>query len=213
MKMTDHSPRVTISSTNGWTSTGWRIVPARSAATTGATSPSLMSTVSCADAETIGFTTAVAHRRWASTAGSCEAASLVEHDRRHRRDAGGGQLQQVALAQVPADETRRVPDRHPGGVEEVQPRGKRLDRVVVVPVRAKDDRVEVAEVLVSAVPGTGGDGDAPALQGRLNQGVAIRDVRPRRTRDEADAAGCRVAQRVTSTFFTQPAPLLLSTFT
>jgi hypothetical protein len=71
----------------------------------------------------------------------------------------------------------------------IEPGGEGLDRVVVVPVRPEDDRVEVFEVLVSAVPGTGRDGDTLALEGRLDQGIAVGDVRPRPARDEADAAG------------------------
>jgi hypothetical protein len=61
----------------------------------------------------------------------------LEHHRRHRRHSRRGELQQVALAEVPADRARGIPDRHAGGVEPVEPGDEGVEAVVVVQFERK----------------------------------------------------------------------------
>jgi len=70
MKISDHSPRLWISSTKGWIITGRRISPVPSAAVTSATVSSVTRRVSCAEAPNSGFMTTARQRCRAITASS-----------------------------------------------------------------------------------------------------------------------------------------------
>src|SRR5678816_2314635 len=116
---------------------------------------------------------------------------LVDHHGGHHAYPTLLGVQQIALAEIPADEIGRIPEAHARSLPAGEPVEKGLRLMVIVPARAEDHRVEVVKALSGSVPGNAGDRDMAVLQRALDVEIAVGDVRPGETRDEADAAGHR----------------------
>jgi hypothetical protein len=99
------------------------------------------------------------------------------------------EIQQIPLAEVPADEIRGVPESHAGRLPAGKPGEVGLRRMMIVPARAEDDGVESVEPLRRRIPGKARDGDAAGFERPPDVTIAVRDVRPREAGDEADARG------------------------
>src|SRR5882724_7843515 len=117
-----------------------------------------------------------------------KAGRLLDHDGGNHDNPAVLEVEQIALAQIPADEIGRVPEGHALRFPTGEPGKKNLRRMVIVPARAEDHRVKAVEPLLGGIPGNAGDRDISDFERPLDVQVAVGDVRPGETCDEADAA-------------------------
>src|SRR5438093_11514916 len=123
--------------------------------------------------------------------GQMMGGRLVDHDGRNHAHATLLEVQEIPLAEIPPDEIRRIPEAHARSLPAGEPVEIGLRLMVIVPARAEDHRVEAVKAPSGSVPGNAGDRDMAVLERALDVEIAVGDVRPGETRDEADAAGHR----------------------
>jgi hypothetical protein len=121
--------------------------------------------------------------------GQTHGGRLVDHQGGHHAYPTLLEVQQIALAEIPADEIGMIPEAHALGLPAGEPVEEGLRLMVIVPARAEDHRVEAVEALRGSVPGKAGDRDLASLERARDVKIALGDIRPGETRDETDAAG------------------------
>jgi len=185
MKTIDHSPRVWISVTKGCTIAGRRIRPRSSAAATPCAVSVVTSVASYPEAPKRGLDHGPVPSALGEHGGEGVGRRLFQQHGGHDAHPALLEIEQVALAQVPTHEVRRIPEAHATALPARQPGEKGFGRVVIVPARAEDGEIDVIETGPRHIPGDAGDGDPALFEGLLNVAVALGDVRPRAAGDEA----------------------------